>query len=131
MTFAKQIETVAMGIYVYGAANKDPLALGGLGLVQALPVMALSIAGGHIADRFDRRNVLSLMLAATGAVSIALTAAVHAHASIGWLYLLLFAGAVGQALGGPSRSALLRNSCRRRNSATPSPGAAACSRSRA
>ncbi len=36
----------------------DPLFLGMLGLVQAIPALSLAIIGGHAADRFNRRNLL-------------------------------------------------------------------------
>jgi MFS family permease len=106
MTFGKQIETVAVGVYIY-VQTEDPLALGWLGLVQALPVIVLAIAGGQMADRRDRRLVVAATLAVTMLMSVGLTAACWVHASVGWLYLLLGISAVGQALGGPSRAALL------------------------
>ena len=111
MTFAKQIETVALSICVYHEAGMDvrkgALALGWLGLVQASPIMILAIAGGHIADRWERRGVVVAMLGLTGAVSLALTLVVFLHAPLLWIYMLLLVGATGQALGGPSRTALL------------------------
>jgi MFS family permease len=36
----------------------DPLYLGMLGLVQAIPALSLAVVGGHVADRFNRRNLL-------------------------------------------------------------------------
>ncbi len=36
----------------------EPLYLGYLGLVQAIPALSLAIVGGYLADRFDRRNLL-------------------------------------------------------------------------
>lgn len=36
----------------------DPLFIGILGLVQAIPAMSLAVVGGHFADLFNRRNVL-------------------------------------------------------------------------
>ncbi len=36
----------------------DPLYLGLLGLVQAIPALSLAIVGGHFADLFNRRNLL-------------------------------------------------------------------------
>ncbi|MGD0897397.1 MAG: MFS transporter [Thermoguttaceae bacterium] len=106
MAAGKQIETVAVGLYIYHQTG-DPLSLGWLGLVQALPVVLLAIAGGQIADRRDRRLVVAAMLAVTTLMSAGLTAACSYHASMGWIYVLLGISAVGQALGGPSRSALL------------------------
>jgi MFS family permease len=87
--------------------TENPLDLGWLGLVQALPVIVLAIAGGQIADRRDRRLVVAATLAVTTLMSVGLTAACWVHAPVGWLYLLLGISAVGQALGGPSRAALL------------------------
>lgn len=106
LTFGKQIETVAVGIHLYERTG-DPLALGLLGLVQALPVLLLAIPGGQIADRFDRRRVMMLMLALGTAVSLGLTWLAKVDAPIQWFYLLLALGATSQALGSPSRSALL------------------------
>ena len=36
----------------------EPLALGLLGLVEAIPALALMLFGGHIADRYDRRAII-------------------------------------------------------------------------
>jgi MFS family permease len=106
MMFAKQIETVAVGIHIYDQ-TRDPLALGWVGLVQALPVMLLAIPGGQIADRVNRRTVMVAMLAVSTLVALGLVLASAAHLSLPWIYGLLTVGAVSQALGSPSRAALL------------------------
>ena len=106
MTMARQIEFLAVGIYLYGP-NKDVLALGWQGLAMALPAMLLAIAGGQLADRFDRRGVLASMLCLTMANAAALGVACYCHLSAPWIYLLLVVNGVGQTLGAPSRSALL------------------------
>ena len=36
----------------------DPLALGTLGLVEAIPALSLMLFGGHFADRLDRRSII-------------------------------------------------------------------------
>jgi len=54
-----QIQTVALGWQVY-ALTGDPLSLGFVGLAEALPFLALTLWGGHAADRMDRR-LLSLL----------------------------------------------------------------------
>jgi MFS family permease len=38
----------------------DPLALGLLGLIEAIPALALMLFGGHVADRYDRRAIILL-----------------------------------------------------------------------
>src|SRR5208283_3729350 len=106
MTMARQIEFLAVGIYLYGS-SKDVLALGWQGLAMALPAMLLAIAGGQLADRFDRRWVLAAMLCLTTTDAAALGVACYCHLAAAWIYLLLVANASAQALGAPSRTALL------------------------
>ncbi len=100
------MEGVAIRLVVY-RWTADYLALGWIGLVRALPVLLLSIAGGQIADRFDRRGVMVVMLGVSLLVSLGLAGAVAWEAPLGAIYVLLGLGAVSQALGGPSRAALL------------------------
>jgi len=109
MMFSKQIETLAVSVYfvnIFDLADA-PLALGLLGLVQALPVMLLAIAGGQIADRFNRRHVLIVMLCVNTLVSVGLVTVALGSGSPLMIYILLGIGAVAQALGNPSRSAML------------------------
>ena len=113
MTFSKQIETLAVSVYfveIY-SRTEAPLALGLMALVQALPVMLLAIAGGHLADRFDRRHVLMITLSLGMAASAGLLAVALLGGSVAWIYILLGVGAAGQALGSPSRAALLPAPC--------------------
>jgi MFS family permease len=106
MTMARAIEFLVVGVYLYGP-NRDLLALGWQGLVMALPAMLLAIPGGHLADRFDRRKVLASMLFLALVDSGALGLACAWHVPAVWIYLLLIINGAGQALGAPSRSALL------------------------
>jgi MFS family permease len=106
MTMARQIEFLAIGIYLYGP-TKDLLALGWQGFVMALPAVLLAIPGGHLADRFDRRWVLAVTLTVTLLVSGGLAMACNSHRPALWIYLLLIINAVAQALGSPSRTALM------------------------
>ena len=52
-----QISTVAIAWQVYEITN-SPFQLGLAGLFRALPIMLLSIPGGVLADRMDRRRLL-------------------------------------------------------------------------
>jgi MFS family permease len=106
MTMARQIEFLAVGIYLYGP-NKDVMALGWQGLAMALPAMLLAIAGGQLADRFDRRWVWAAMIVLTSLDAAVLGTACYYHLPVYWIYLLLVLNAIGQTLGAPSRSALL------------------------
>jgi MFS family permease len=61
MTVAGQIETVVVGWQVYTLTH-DALALGLIGLAEALPFIALVLYAGHIADRGDRRRIALVAL---------------------------------------------------------------------
>ena len=56
--------------------TQDPLALGLLGLVEAIPALGLMLLGGHVADRRDRRTVIifSGILLVIGGFALALMA---------------------------------------------------------
>jgi len=106
LVIAGQIEAVAVGIHVY-ARTGDPLALGWIGLVKALPVILLAIAGGHLADRFNRKSIM-VLTQVMGLASIAgLALLAYYDAPISGFYVFLLLGAISQALGSPARSALL------------------------
>ncbi len=62
MYLGTQIQTVALGWQIY-VLTGDPLALGFVGLSEALPFLALTLAGGHAADLVDRRLVCLFALA--------------------------------------------------------------------
>lgn len=54
--------TLVIGYQVYELTSST-LALGMLGLVEAIPAISLALFGGHVADRFDRRAILLYTLA--------------------------------------------------------------------
>ncbi len=70
---AGQIQLTALGWWVYGETG-DPLALAWVGLAQFLPVLLLSLAAGHTADRFDRRTILALCQVSMALVNAGLVA---------------------------------------------------------
>ncbi|MBI4626692.1 MAG: MFS transporter [Verrucomicrobia bacterium] len=57
-------------------------ALGLVGLVNVLPLLALSLPAGAIADRHDRRRLIAAGTAATAVVSLALAAVSYWHAAV-------------------------------------------------
>ena len=54
---ATEMQAVAVGWQVY-EITKRPLDLGLVGLAQFLPGIVLFLVSGHVADRFNRRNLL-------------------------------------------------------------------------
>ncbi|MCA9605925.1 MAG: MFS transporter, partial [Myxococcales bacterium] len=74
-TVGIQVQSVAIGWQVYDL-TRDPLDLGWVGMAQFLPVLLLSLPGGQLADRFDRRVIVVTTQVgyAVGALTLALAA---------------------------------------------------------
>jgi MFS family permease len=70
-TIALQIQGTIVGWQIYELTH-DKLALGLIGLAEALPFISLSLYAGHLADRHDRRRISILTLAVLTACSAAL-----------------------------------------------------------
>jgi MFS family permease len=106
-SFAYQISAVAIGWQVYALTN-SAFDLGMIGLVQFLPMAALTFFAGHAADRYDRNRVLQTCQAIE-----CLTAIMLAWGSLaGWLnvheiFLAAFVFGSARAFGSPASSALL------------------------
>jgi len=98
--FAASILTMAMGAQVQGVVvawqmydlTRDPLALGLVGLAEAVPFIGFALYAGHVADVRDRRRV--------ALVSLVLL--------FGCAALLAVASALHQARGGPRPSHLFQ-----------------------
>ena len=69
-TVAREAQIVVVGWQVF-ALTRDPLSLGLIGLAEALPLIAMALYAGHVADRASRRTVA---LAGTFAVLISAVA---------------------------------------------------------
>ncbi len=106
LTMAGQIETVAVGIHIY-TQTQTVMALGWMGLVKALPVILLSIAGGQLADRFNRQKLIVLTQGICAMASGGLLVLAWVEAPVTWFYTCLLMSSIGQALGAPARAALL------------------------
>ena len=101
-----RIQSVAVGWEIYERTGQA-LALGYVGLVQALPIMILALPAGFIADRFNRRRVVNFSLLGMTVTSLGLAALSFWRGPIGWLYFVLFLDATAVTLGRPARVALL------------------------
>lgn len=85
----------------------DPMALGIMGLCRALPVVALALYAGHVADTRDRRAIVALTQAGFAAVAVGFAALSWAQAPVWWFYALLVASACIRAFNGPARQSFL------------------------
>ena len=79
--------------------TRDPLALGWLGLVEAIPALSLVLFGGHVADRRDRRSIVLLTSAGLLACAALLAVLSAQPAGIGLPAILAVVFATGVASG--------------------------------
>lgn len=60
-TTAILIQEVVLGYEIYRITH-DPLALGLVGLAEAIPYISLALLGGHFADKYDKKRIILLSL---------------------------------------------------------------------
>lgn len=100
------VRLVAVPYQVYLLTNSS-FAVGLIGLFSAIPLIALSLFGGVIADRVDRRRLLLVTQTFLCLVSLALALATQlGFASVPLLYVLTAIGAGFGALDNPARAAI-------------------------
>jgi MFS family permease len=101
---------VAVPYQVYVLSNKAPYALGTIGLARGIPIILMALAGGAIADAFDRRRLLMATQLAFFALSALLAvAAGQGSTSLPLLYGVTALGGILVALDLPARQSLLPN----------------------
>src|SRR5229473_7339868 len=104
-----QMQVVAVAWQVY-LLTHSAVALGIIGLVQAIPRLVFSLVGGVLADVFDRRKmllVIELLLAATSAV-LAICTILHVINLI-IIYVVVLIAASVSAFEFPTRQAIVPN----------------------
>src|SRR6478672_13232530 len=104
---ALEMQSVAVGWQMYEITRR-PLDLGLIGLAQFLPGMLLFLVSGHVADRFDRRKVVTFCYCGF-AVSSALlwTIAWSRSHSVHLIYAVVVMVGVVRAFNAPVSRALL------------------------
>lgn len=101
-----QMRTVAVGWEVY-LRTHEPLSLGLIGLVLAVPVILLALPSGAAADRYSRRGLIMLGQAGTAVCGLGLAWTSWTHAPLVWLYLFLFGTGVFRAIAWPAATAIV------------------------
>ncbi len=108
-TLATMMQGVAVGWQVY-LVTRDPLALGLVGLAEALPFIAFALPAGNLADRVDRRRLslaALLVLASCSAALFVLTIGQFIQPHTAWLvYSVIFVSGIARAYLQPARTAL-------------------------
>src|ERR1700677_209669 len=77
-TISFQMAAVAVGWQMY-ALTHSTFALGMVGLVQFLPMLLLTLVVGHVADRFNRKTIISICQFLEGATLALLALASYLH----------------------------------------------------
>jgi MFS family permease len=98
---------VAVGWQLYELTN-DPLDLGIVGLVQFVPLLALTLITGQVSDRYDRRALIRITQTAKALAAIALAVGTAS----GWLtrelmFSILFVIGIARAFEMPTLHAIV------------------------
>lgn len=102
-----QVRVVALPYQIYLLTGSS-LHVGLIGLFQAIPLLALTLFGGVIADRVDRRRLLIATQSGLMATSLALAVATQFGFTELWLLYALTALSAGfSAIDQPTRGALV------------------------
>jgi MFS family permease len=110
-SFAVQVQNATVGYQMYQLTG-DPLALGMVGLAEAVPFISLALGGGLVADRVDRRKIALCALAVMAAAALALCALARQQAGLGRnsvrfaIYALIVLGGICRSFLQPARTAL-------------------------
>ena len=101
-----QMQTVALGWELYERTG-SALVLGSIGLAQVVPMIALTLIAGHIADRYDRQRTVVASITLMIICSLALMAISYQQLSLVWVYGFLFLNGIARAFIKPASDALM------------------------
>jgi MFS family permease len=103
------VQGVVVGWQVY-QVTRDPLALGLVGLAEAIPFIGFALPAGHLADRVDRRRVCLAavtVLSGCSAALLAMTLTGFIQAGTVWaIYGVIFVSGIARSFLQPTRTAL-------------------------
>ena len=108
-TVAREAQIVVVGWQIF-ALTRDPLSLGLIGLAEALPLIAMALYAGHVADRLSRRTVAVAGTAAVLVSAVALylfTVTSFIAAGRVWpVYAVIFLSGIARSFTRPALTAL-------------------------
>jgi len=99
-------QSVAFGWELY-ARTDSVLLLGMTGLIQAIPMLLLTLPAGYVADVYNRKHIILAGLTGTTLTSIGLGGFSLAQGPIAGMFLLLFMDACFNRIAGPAAAAVL------------------------
>jgi MFS family permease len=105
-TFGQQMLTVAVGWELYERTH-SALALGLVGLTEAIALLLFTLPAGHLADSYDRKRIIKMAAATCAAASLGLALVSSLRAPVFWFYCCLFVGAIAITFLRPASVAFL------------------------
>lgn len=113
-TFAYQMQAVIIGFHIYHL-TKDPLALGLVGLCEAIPAISIALYGGYVADKSEKRGLLLKVFAGVFLCSfimlIITTNQMHAYVPVSYIvpimYLMVFGIGIARGFFSPATFSLM------------------------
>jgi MFS family permease len=116
-TFAYQMQAVVIGFYIYQITHSK-LALGYIGLCEAIPAISIALYGGYIADKYEKRKLLflifSVVLFASLTIFVVTLDSMSHYVQHGWIipviYVMIFFNGVARAFYGPATFAIYAQS---------------------
>jgi MFS family permease len=113
-TFAYQMQAVIIGFHIYHL-TKDPLALGLIGLCEAIPAISIALYGGYVADKSEKRGLLLKIFICVFMCSlimlIATSSQMHAYVPVSYIvpimYTMVFGIGMARGFFGPATFSLM------------------------
>jgi MFS family permease len=101
------MQAAAIDWHVY-LLTRSPLALGMVGLSRVIPIVSLSLLGGVVADRYDRKRVMfATQLTMTAVAALLGFLTLTHHETLFTLYLLTGMTSAAGSFDNPARQALV------------------------
>jgi MFS family permease len=105
-TIGQQMLDVAIGWELYERTH-SALALGFVGLVLVVPIIAFALPSGHLADRQDRRGIVLITQLVLSVGSLTLAAISFTRGPVALVFATLFVIGCALAFNRPATAALL------------------------
>ena len=106
LSVGSQMQTVAIGWELYERTN-SALVLGGVGLAQVVPMIALTLIAGDVADRRSRKLTILLSVMLLTLCSLALAVLSYTRGSLFLIYSCLALIGIGRAFLKPASDAIM------------------------
>ena len=108
------MQAVIIGFHIYHL-TKDPLALGFVGLCEAIPAISIALYGGYVADKSEKRRLLLKVFSGVFLCSLIMlvitTSRMHAYVPVSYIvpimYLMVFGIGIARGFFSPATFSLM------------------------